>query len=64
MFPSSSGDESFPGAEGSKQARETVGKMQNLLKIMLLSRTAVSQLGSVEWSGWVVYGRFYLRDHH
>lgn len=61
VFPSSSGDESFPG---SKQARETVGKMQNLLMIMLLSRAAVSQLGSAEWSGWVVYGRFYLRDHH
>lgn len=34
VFPSSSGEESFLGAEGWKRTRETVGKMLNLLLLL------------------------------
>ena len=36
VFPSSSGEESFPGAEGSKQTREELGEILNVLLIMSL----------------------------
>lgn len=36
VFPSSSGEESFPGAEGAKQTRETVGEILNVLLLTLL----------------------------